>query len=262
MKRSRAADLEARGLAAERDLDAVEQARQARCRTRAVRRQSAGSAPTGSTVTIRTRAAALGKPAREVELGDVAAEQVLQVDRRDQQVDPRAGRRRRPPSAAARSCRDRSRRVGRRAVGPAAGSASAAAGRRAASGAAGRSRAVSASRRRHTSAWNSIHSAPSVSGRPISSRAPRSAEPDQRGERAVGAAGSAPASRRLARHMRAPQRIGRTSRTAAAGRRRRSSAGATSARARAARAGGAAGRAATVIWLAAAWPSDASPCWT
>ena len=83
MKRSSRLTSSAAGLAAEGDLDAVEEPVEARVGLdlRAPRR--AAAAATGSTVTMRTRAPALGEPPGEVELRDVAAEEVLEVDRRD-----------------------------------------------------------------------------------------------------------------------------------------------------------------------------------
>ena len=82
-----AADLEARALAGEHDLDAVEEAGEPLVGLQALlpvarqrRHRVDGDDPHPQP--------ALGQAAGEVELRDVAAEEVLEVDRRDEQVDP------------------------------------------------------------------------------------------------------------------------------------------------------------------------------
>ena len=166
-KRSARLTSSARRLAAERDLDRVEEPRRARCRPRPAARQSAGSAPTRvDGRPCRTRSAALGQPAGEVELGDVAAEEVLEVDRRDQQVDPLRRVVATRPARAARSCRATRRAVagvaGGRAPGRGAERRRRHASRRSASRAVARAwqRQQRAARRSRRA---SIHSAPSVS---------------------------------------------------------------------------------------------------
>ena len=113
-----AADLERRRLAAEHDLDAVENAGQAlvglhrappvaRQRRHRVDGDDAHAQP------------ALGQAPSEVELRDVAAEEVLEVDRRDEHVDARAARRRGRRARAGRSSRrSRGRAAGAAAARP------------------------------------------------------------------------------------------------------------------------------------------------
>ena len=159
---------------AEGHLDAVEHAREPAVGLDLLA-PDAGSGPTGSTVTMRTRRAALRQPASEVELRDVAAEEVRRgrssgssrfmrcgrvvADREPQRRDLLLQHAQRRCRRAARRARvERRRRHARPAAAPRAG----------------RAAPERASSRRHANAASSIHSAPSVSGRARPARVRRS----------------------------------------------------------------------------------------
>ena len=208
-----AADLDARRLAAERRPRPGRRGRRGRCRTRPAAASRAAAAATGSTVTIRTRAPRSASRRARLSLRDVAAEEVLEVDRRDQQVDPLRRVVADGELAAARSSSRGRARAARRVRGRGAGlRAPVAAGwRRAAAAAAalGRARVDATSRRRQANAEAAGRtSAPSVSRPSPAQLARAAAQPGARArQRAVARAAKRSSARRLAGAMRSPQRI-------------------------------------------------------
>ncbi len=209
--------------------------------------------------------APLGEPPGQVQLGDVAAEEVLEIDRRDEEVDRDGASSRTASSSGAILAATvptatlfglSGRAPGRSVVG---GRASIRRRLR------GRSspRVAATTRRRQTKAKKSAISAPSVSDSPTSSRAARRARlASAAGERS--ARGKLSSARRLrvahpssAAHLEDGRELDR------AGNSPRSSGDASAGRARAGpRAACRAGRATAGMRLAAACPSTAPPCWT
>ena len=207
MKRVRGAELERRTFATERDLDSsnrpVEPARRPRSARRQSRQRRRPDRRSRS-----ARAPRAGQPAGEVELADVAAEEVVQVDRRDQQVDPLGASSRVASSSGATfsattaRAGERDRRPGPLLGQVGGGTASSR------SRAAGRSRRGAASSRRQRERVGQ-HPLGAERLRPPE-QSSRAAAPAAARHPAIGRPEEASSARRLCGAIRSPQRISRT----------------------------------------------------